>query len=70
MCRAVRPGVIALSEPVVDGDLWLIGLLVIDLPAFDVKQVGDLAIAISAVLLRKPDQCQPQRIIISRGRSI
>ena len=39
--------------------------LVIDLPAFDVKQFSDLAIAISAVLLRQPDQSKPQRIIIS-----
>jgi len=45
-------------------------LLVIDLPAFEVKQLGDLAIAISAVLLCQPDQSQPQRIIVSRGWSI
>lgn len=45
-------------------------LLVIDPPALDVEQFGDLTIAISAVLLRQPDQCQPQRIVISRGWSI
>lgn len=31
-------------------------LLVIDPPALDVKQLGDLAIAISPVLLRQPDR--------------
>lgn len=45
-------------------------LLVIDPPTFDVKQLGDLAIAISTVLLRQPDNCQTQRIVISGGWSI
>ncbi len=45
-------------------------LLVIDPPALDVKQLSDLAIAISPVLLRQPDDRQTQRIISFRGRSI
>ncbi len=40
-------------------------LLVIDPPALDAEQFGDLTIAISAVLLRQPYDCQPQRIIVS-----
>ena len=32
-------------------------LLVIDPPALDIEQFGDLTIAISAVLLCKPDDC-------------
>lgn len=45
-------------------------LLVIDPPALDVEQLGDLAVAISFVLLRQPDYRQPERIVISWGRSI
>ncbi|MEM1381876.1 MAG: hypothetical protein AAGH41_14780 [Pseudomonadota bacterium] len=33
-------------------------LLVVDAPAFSVKQLADLAVAISPVLLGEPDQCQ------------
>ena len=45
-------------------------LLVIDPPAFNAKQFGDLAIAITTVLLRQPDQSQSQLVIISRDWSI
>ena len=44
--------------------------LVIDLPAFDAEQFRDLAIAIPTVLLRQPDQSQPQRIIIPLARLV
>ena len=40
-------------------------LLVIDLPAFNMEQLSDLAVAKPAVLLRQPDQSPPQRIVIS-----
>ena len=40
--------------------------LVVDLPAFHLHQLGDLAIAISAVLLGEADQRQPQAVLILR----
>jgi hypothetical protein len=45
-------------------------LLVTDLPTFDVEQLGDLAVPVSTVLLRQPDQRQPQFVVISYCRSI
>lgn len=43
-------------------------LLVIDLPDFQVKQLRDLAVAISAVLFRQPDQSKPKCIFISQDK--
>ena len=45
-------------------------LLVIDPPALDVKELRDLAIAISTVLFCQPDDRQPQCIVVFRRRSI
>jgi len=42
-------------------------LLVIDLPAFNAEQLGNLPVAITAVLLCQSDQSQPKAVIISRG---
>ena len=39
-------------------------LLVVHLPAFDMQQPGNLAIAAAPILLRQPDQRQPQSIVI------
>ena len=39
-------------------------LLVVHLPAFDMQQLGNLAIAVAPILLRQPDQRQPQSIVI------
>ncbi len=41
-------------------------LLVIDLPAFNAEQLGNLPVAIAAVLLCQSDQSQPKAVIISR----
>ena len=41
--------------------------LVIDLPAFNAKQRGNLPVAIAAILLCQPDQSQPKAVIISWG---
>ncbi len=41
-------------------------LLVIDHPAFKPEQLGDLAIAITAILFGEPDHGQAQRFIIVR----
>lgn len=45
-------------------------VLVIDPPTLDVKQLSDLAIPLSPVLLCWPDDCQPQRIVVSRCRPV
>ena len=42
-------------------------LLVIDLPAFNAKQLGNLPVAIAAILLCQSEQSQPKAVIISRG---
>jgi len=42
-------------------------LLVIDPPAFDAQQFGDLAIAVSSVLLGQSEQRQTESVIIPRG---
>jgi len=42
-------------------------LLVIDLPAFNAKQLGNLPIAIAAILLCQSDQSQPKAVIIFRA---
>jgi len=42
-------------------------LLVIYLPAFKAKQLGNLPIAIAAILLCESDQSQPKAVIIFRG---
>ena len=47
-----------------------LNLLVVHLPAFDAQQLRYLAIAVAAILLRQPDQGQPQGIIISVGRLV
>ena len=39
-------------------------LPVVHLPAFDMQQPGNLAIALAPILLRQPDQHQPQSIVI------
>ena len=39
-------------------------LLMIDVPTFDTKKPGDLAITVSAILLGQPDQSQAQFVII------
>ena len=41
-----------------------LNLLVVHLPAFDMQQLGNLAIAVAPILLRQPDQRQPQSIVI------
>ena len=41
-------------------------LLVIDLPAFNAEQLGDLPVAIAAIMLCQSDQSQPKAVIISR----
>ena len=41
-----------------------LNLLVVSLPAFDMQQLGNLAIAVELILLRQPDQRQPQGIVI------
>ena len=38
--------------------------LVIDLPALDPKKGSNLAIAIAAILLGEPDQCQAKAVVI------
>ena len=40
--------------------------LVIDLPAFNAEQLGNLPVAIAAILLCQSDQSQPKAVIISR----
>jgi len=42
-------------------------LLVIDLPAFNAKQRGNLPVAIAAILLCQSDQSQPKAVIIAWG---
>ena len=42
-------------------------LLVIYLPAFNAKRLGNLPIAIAAILLCKSDQSQPKAVIIFRA---
>ena len=39
-------------------------LLVVHLPALDMQQLGNLAIAVAPILLRQPGQRQPQSIVI------
>ena len=41
-------------------------LLVIDFPAFNAKQLGDLPVAIAAILLCQSDQSQPKAVILAR----
>jgi hypothetical protein len=41
-------------------------LLVIDWPAFNAKQRGNLPVAIAAILLCQSDQSQPKAVIIAR----
>ena len=41
-------------------------LLVIDLPAFNAEQLGNLPVAIAAILLCQSDQSQPKAVIIAR----
>ena len=41
-----------------------LNLLVVHLPPFDTQQDGNLAITVAPILLRQPDQCQPQSIVI------
>ena len=41
-------------------------LLVIDLPAFNAEQLGNLSVAVAAVLLCQSDQSQLKAVIISR----
>ena len=41
-----------------------LNLLVVHHPAFDMQQLGNLAIAVAPILLRQPDQRQPQSIVI------
>ena len=41
-------------------------LLVIDLPAFNAEQLGNLPVAVAAILLCQSDQSQPKAVIISR----
>jgi hypothetical protein len=45
-------------------------LLVVHRPAFDTQQRRYLAIAVAPVLLRQPDQIQPQGSIIFPGRLV
>ena len=47
-----------------------LNLLVVHPPAFDAQQLRYLAIAVAAVLLRQPDQSQPQGVIVSIGRLV
>ena len=42
-----------------------LNLLVVHLPAFDTQQLGNLAIAVATVLLRQPDQSEPESLVIS-----
>ena len=42
-----------------------LNLLVVHLPAFDAQQLRNLSIAVTAILLRQPDQGQPQFVIVS-----
>ena len=41
-------------------------LLVIKVPALCTQKLGNHSIAVSAILLGKPDQIQPERIIVTR----
>jgi len=41
-------------------------LFVIDLPAFNAEQLGNLSVAIAAILLCQSDQSQPKAVIIYR----
>ena len=41
-----------------------LNFLVIDLPALDPKKGSNLAIAIAAILLGEPDQCQAKAVVI------
>jgi hypothetical protein len=47
-----------------------LNLLVVYLPALDTEQSRYLAVAVTPVPLRQPDQGQPQGIIITLGRLI
>jgi hypothetical protein len=47
-----------------------LNLLVVYPPALDTKQSRYLAVAITPVLLRQPDQGQPQGVVITLGRLI
>ena len=47
-----------------------LNLLVVHLPAFDTQQLRYLAIAVTTVLLRQPDQRQPQGVIVSVCRLV
>ena len=47
-----------------------LNLLVVHRPAFDTQQRRNLAIAVAPVLLRQPDQIQPQGSIIFPGRLV
>jgi hypothetical protein len=42
-------------------------LLVVYTPAFNAEQLGNLPVAIAAILLCQSDQSQPKAVIISRG---
>ena len=44
--------------------------LVIDTPAFDLQQLGDFTVAITAVLLRQPNKSQPKAVVIFRRRRL
>ena len=39
-----------------------LNLFVVHLPAFDMQRLGNLAIAVAPIMLRQPDQRQPQSI--------
>ncbi|MEM6758507.1 MAG: hypothetical protein AAF601_03410 [Pseudomonadota bacterium] len=45
-------------------------LFMIDCPAFDTQQLGDLAVALAPVLFGQPDHCQTQRLIILWGHPV
>ena len=47
-----------------------LNLLVVHLPAFDTQQFRYLAIAVAPILLRQPDQGEPESIIIFSGRLV
>ena len=42
-------------------------LLVVDFPAFNAKQLGNLPVAIATIVLCQSDQSQPKAVIISWG---
>jgi len=44
--------------------------LVIDVPALDSQELGDLAIPVSSVLLGQTDQSQPKAVFIFWGSSV